>query len=77
MTSFMRGTAKATVAAVHEMDLEVVLGRPMLDPWKCSGCGNGCRGLPSAWIKSSDALQPLCMTCLAERSPAWAELKND
>lgn len=68
---FRRAIPKAAVAAIHEADVEAVLGEPIPESWACCECGSGQEGLPAGWLKVSGVLRPMCMACLSGRAHGW------
>jgi len=55
---------RVRIDAVHEIDLEKVLGAPLRAEWTCSSCGAMSRGLPAAYVKRAAGMIPICLNCL-------------
>lgn len=54
------------VAALHEIDFEAVLGEVVAADWVCRRCSSRPGGVPAAFVKRADSLDPLCLRCLGQ-----------
>ena len=50
--------------AIHQADIEDVLGSPVPARWHCVRCGSEQTGLPAAFVKEQEGLRFLCFSCL-------------
>ncbi len=58
--------AGPTVRALHQDDVEAVLGKLTGDQWNCSRCKMRQVTPPAAYVKQDATLLPLCAACFLE-----------
>jgi hypothetical protein len=58
------GSRRTTLAAIHQVDVETVLGAPLPATWRCYQCQSEHSGVPAAYVKRDGSLRYLCFQCL-------------
>jgi hypothetical protein len=57
-------SSSSTVRAVHEQDLEALIGPDARGEWLCDECGARGEGVAAAYRKRDTKLLPICFMCL-------------
>jgi len=62
-----RSKSNLRLSAIHEIDLDDVLGRRLPSEWHCGICSKPFEQLPGGWRKKGQSLEPLCLPCFGEQ----------